>query len=85
MTQWHTYVLDWESNCSQFGLKGHDSETSTIILKSPSPRGPLGFVAWQDNQYLQLTPWGHIRWGVLDVPKGQWMEVKYLKIQPQGD
>jgi len=85
MKRWHTYVLDWGSEFAQFSLGGQDAASSNIILKSPSPCGPLGFVAWQDNQYLQLTPWGRVRWGLLDVPKTQWMELEHLQIQPQGD
>jgi hypothetical protein len=37
---------------------------------------------WQDNQYLVLTPWGRIKWGLLDVPGCQWMEVDRLEISP---
>jgi len=85
MTQWHTYVLDWGSKYAQFSLSENDAQSSSTILESPSPHGPLGFVMWQDNQYLQLTPWGRIRWGLLDTPEGQWMEVKELQIQPGGD
>jgi len=82
MTQWQTYVLDWGSEFTQFSLGGHGAESS-IILGCPSPSGPLGFVMWQDNQYLQLTPWGRLRWGLLETPDGQWMEVEELQIQPE--
>jgi hypothetical protein len=85
MTQWRTYVLDWGSEYTQFSLGGQDAHSNSAILEAPSPHGPLGFVMWQDNQYLQLCPWGRIRWGLLDVPRGQWMEVEQLQIQPEGD
>jgi hypothetical protein len=82
MTQWHTYELHWGRENSQFSVLQGDSSCQRVVLHSPSPRGPLGFVMWQDNQYLVLTPWGRIRWGLLDVPAGQWMEIDYLEITP---
>jgi hypothetical protein len=90
MAQWHTYVLHWGKEYSQFSLDGQGPESrgpysSVPILTAPSPGGPLGFVMWQDNQYLVLTPWGRIRWGLLDVPGRQWMEVDYLEILPLDD
>jgi hypothetical protein len=36
---------------------------------------------WLDNQYLVATPWGRFRWGVLDAPDEQWMEVERLRIE----
>jgi len=80
MTQWHTYVLEWERQQARFSLAGSDPASSVPLLNGPAPCGPLGFVMWQDNQYLVLTPWGRIRWGLLDVPEQQWMEIDYLEI-----
>ncbi len=80
MTLWHTYVLEWERERARFSLAGPDSRSSVPLLDVPAPGGSLGFVMWQDNQYLVLTPWGRIRWGLLEIPKQQWMEVDYLEI-----
>jgi hypothetical protein len=85
MTRWHTYELHWGTERSQFSVRGEDAESSAGILVAPSPRGPLGFVMWQDNQYLVVTPWGRIRWGLLEAPKQQWMETDYLAIVPMED
>lgn len=82
MARWHTYVLHWDGEHSHFSVAQGAAAHSTALLSAPSPRGPLGFVMWQDNQYLVLTPWGRIQWGLLDVPNGQWMEVDYLEISP---
>jgi hypothetical protein len=49
---------------------------------APSPRGPLGFVMWLDNQYMVVTPWGRLGWGLLDEPGCQWMEVDWLAVEP---
>ena len=75
MTAWHTYVLEWGLEAARFTV---DEQP---VLTAPAPRGPLGFVMWLDNQYLVATPWGRFRWGVLDAPDEQWMEVERLRIE----
>ena len=81
MTRWHTYVLDWGVKISRFSLSTA-SPHSKAFLVAPSPRGPLGFVMWMDNQYLVATPWGQLRWGLLDAEEGQSMEVDWFSIEP---
>jgi hypothetical protein len=76
MTAWHTYALEWGAERTHFSVDG-----GAVLEDAPSPRGPLGFVAWLDNQYLVATPWGRLRWGLLDVPDQQWMEVDKLVIE----
>ena len=82
MRCWHTYELHWGVTHSFFRVRAEGTESSAPILAAPSPRGPLGFVMWQDNQYLVVTPWGRIKWGLLDVPGHQWMEVENFEIAP---
>ncbi|NIV36294.1 MAG: hypothetical protein GWN58_44665 [Anaerolineae bacterium] len=77
MTQWHTYSLDWGLARAHFSVDGEP-----VLEDAPSPRGPLGFVMWLDNQYMVVTPWGRLGWGLLDVPGRQWMEVERLTIEP---
>jgi hypothetical protein len=76
MTAWHTYELMWEQERARFSVDGEP-----ILEKAPSPRGPLGFVMWLDNQTMVATPQGRFRWGLLDVPDRQWMEVDSLAIE----
>ncbi len=76
MTAWHTYVIEWGSQTAQFGIDG-----KVILADAPSPRGPLGFVLWLDNQYLVATPWGRFRYGWLAAPGRQWIQVDDLKIE----
>jgi len=80
MTEWHTYVIEWGVEWACFRVDGE-----TVLVDAPSPRGPLGFVMWLDNQYMVVTPWGRFRWGLLDVPGRQWMEVDRLVIEPLQD
>jgi len=80
-TAWQTYVLEWGIGLTRFGLVDAEGVWHQV-LEAPSPQGPLGFVMWMDNQYLVATPWGRIRWGTLDVPDRQWLEVDSLSIEP---
>jgi len=82
MTQWHTYTLDWDVEQASFRLLEDKSSQPEAILRAPSPRGPLGFVMWMDNQYLIVAPWGRLRWGFTRAPGQQWMEVDWFKIEP---
>jgi hypothetical protein len=46
------------------------------VLRAPNPpRGPLGFVAWVDNQYAIATPEGRFGFGVVQTPEPQWMDL----------
>ncbi|MBN1954496.1 MAG: hypothetical protein JW900_05525 [Anaerolineae bacterium] len=75
MQEWHSYVLEWGPAESRFAVDGR-----TVLDHAPSPRGPLGFVIWLDNQYMVVTPWGRVGWGMLDAPGVQSMEVSELVI-----
>jgi hypothetical protein len=80
MRQWHTYDLDWGREQTVFRVAPRGGAPRRV-LEAPASRGPLGFVMWMDNQYLVATPWGRLRWGLLDVPGSQWMEVDHLAIE----
>lgn len=77
MTAWHTYVVEWGEDGTCFIVDG-----KPILEDAPSPKGPLGFVMWLDNQYMVATPQGRFSWGLLDAPGRQWMEVDGLAIEP---
>jgi len=76
MRDWQTYVLEWDRQHARFTVSGGH------VLEAPAPRGPLGFVLWMDNQYLVATPQGRLRYGRLNVPGEQWMDVEHLSIEP---
>lgn len=77
MREWHTYnSLSWQAAGCTFTV---DGETA---LHTPfSPRGPLGFVCWLDNQYLIATARGRVRAGILPIPQPQWLEIAGLAIK----
>jgi hypothetical protein len=82
MTEWHTYVIEWGMHRARFSVYEEERDSIAPVLDAPSPRGPLGFVMWLDNQYMIATPWGQLGWGLLDAPGRQWMEVDLLAIEP---
>jgi hypothetical protein len=76
MSEWHQYELNWLPGDCSFAVDG-----VTILQTSHSPRGPLGFVCWLDNQYLVATNRGRFRWGVIPTKEKQWIEVADLTIR----
>ncbi len=76
MTDWHIYTLDWGTRYAHFLVDGRP-----VLEYAPSPRGPLCFVAWLDNQYAVIKPWGRFGWGLLDIMGKQWLEVDWLAIE----
>jgi hypothetical protein len=75
LTAWHEYTIEWGERTSRFLVDGR-----VVLADAPSPRGPMCFVAWVDNQYLLATPQGRIRWGVIAAPGRQWLELSELTI-----
>jgi hypothetical protein len=75
MTDWHVYVIEWDLVQARFSVDGEP-----VLADAPSPRGPLGFVMWLDNQYMVVTPQGRLRWGLLETPDTQWMQVDRIEI-----
>jgi hypothetical protein len=79
MNEWHAYELLWLPEGCRFSIDGR------VLHETPhSPRGPLGFVCWVDNQYLIATRRGRLGWGVLDTAVTQTLEVADLQIGPAG-
>jgi hypothetical protein len=76
MTQWHTYRLDWYATEVHFWV-----DERHIFQVSHPPRGPLGFVAWLDNQYAIATPRGMLRFGTVSC-ESQWFALDSVSITP---
>jgi hypothetical protein len=76
LIDWHEYQLIWRKSGCEFLLDGR------LIHQTPfSPRGPLGFVCWIDNQYMVATSNGRFRWGTLPISTAQFLEVDNLQIE----
>lgn len=73
---WHEYVIEWRGERARFLVDG------TEVLSVPEPPGgPLGFVAWIDNQYAVATPRGAFRFGTL-ASGPEWVELEFVRITP---
>ena len=81
-TAWHTFGLEWQRDTATFRV---DDE---LVLRAPrgsAPRGPLGFVTWVDNQFAVATPRGEFRFGTLDAPGKQWLELDWVEIETKDE
>jgi len=75
-TDWHTYELEWWPDLAVFRVDRVER------LRSPAPpRGPLGFVAWMDNQYAIASREGEFGFGLCEVKEEQWLEIQGLRIE----
>jgi hypothetical protein len=71
----HDYQIIWEADRVRFAVDGR-----TVLTTNRSPHGPLGFVAWIDNQYAVVTPQGQFGWGVT-ASKEQWLTLERIRIE----
>jgi len=74
-TRWHRYELLWEQESSSFFVDGLQ-----VLRTTASPRGPMGFLLWIDNQSAAWTPGGEIGYRLLPGEERAWMEVKDLQV-----
>lgn len=76
LDEWHDYGLEWRGDAVTFRVDGTD-----VLTVADPPRGPLGFLAWIDNQYAVVTPRGAFRFGLVDTGP-EWIELARLRIEP---
>ncbi len=72
----HTYTLDWRRDGATFTVDGQ-----VVHQTDRSPRGPLGFIAWMDNQYAIVTPQGRFGFGLVSVEREQALVLESVKIE----
>jgi hypothetical protein len=76
LTAWHRYVLRWERHQVVFEVDEEEVHRALI-----APAGPLGFVAWIDNQFLTLDPATGLSAGLLPVPAAQSLALRWVEIE----
>lgn len=76
--EWATYEIEWRAERATFRVNG-----ATILVAPHPPRGPLGFVAWVDNQYAVATPRGELRFGTI-ASEREWIELDSIHISADG-
>jgi len=72
----HTYTLEWLPEAVRFEVEGQRVHTAPA-----SPGGPLGFIAWMDNQYAIVTPQGRFRFGLVATDAPQWLALDQITIE----
>jgi hypothetical protein len=73
--EWRSYTLEWRAGGARFSIGDQ-----LVFTSNRAPRGPLGFVAWVDNQWMVATPRGRFGWGLTDAP-AQWMDLASIRIE----
>jgi len=73
----HSYRIDWLEGRAEFAVDGEVVHRADGVAK-----GPLGFIAWIDNQYAVVTPQGRFRWGLLAAAGAQSLKVSDIQISP---
>ena len=71
----HRYAIEWRPDSVSFSV-----DDELVLRTAPVTSGPLGFIAWVDNQYAIVTPQGKFGWGLLDVPGPQALILRDLEI-----
>ncbi len=78
LTRWHRYGIRWHRDGVIFEVDGEE------VHRAPfAPAGPLGFVAWMDNQFLIVDPDAGLSNGVLPVPALQALHIRRVEIRPE--
>ncbi|MBC6936849.1 MAG: hypothetical protein DWB42_13565 [Chloroflexi bacterium] len=72
----HTYALDWHADGLAFRVDG-----VTVHQTRHAPAGPLGFIAWIDNQYAVVTPQGRFGWGIVPVEREQALILETIRLE----
>ena len=74
--KWHDYEIEWGAERVIWRVDGK------IVLQSDMPsKGPLGFVAWLDNQFMIATPRGEVRHGLVEWPGTRALEIERIEIE----
>lgn len=76
LAETHTYTLEWQPDGATFRVDGRVTHEAPV-----APGGPLGFIAWIDNQYAVVTPQGRFRSGLLPLTQPQTLILDTLSIE----
>lgn len=77
LANWATYEILWREKQVEFWV-----DEELVLAGDHPPRGPLGFVAWIDNQYALATPETGLRFGVIQPQSEQRLEIQDLIVTP---
>lgn len=72
----YDYTIEWLPEQVIFKIDGEIVHETDL-----SPSGPLGFIAWIDNQYAIVTPQGRFGFGTVGVSHQQSLYLENVEIQ----
>jgi hypothetical protein len=75
LNEMHTYTIDWRHDSVTFRVDGR-----AVHRSSTAPRGPLGLIAWIDNQYAIVTPQGRFGFGLVPVEQEQTIVLQHISL-----
>ena len=75
LREFHSYSIDWREDRAVFAVDG-----AVVHCAENTARGPLGFIAWIDNQYALVAPNGRFGRGLLAAPGEQALELSDIEI-----
>ena len=75
-SQWHTYAIEWSPVSVGFFLDGAE-----MLRSMHPPLAPLGLVLWIDNQYAVASVEKGFGFGVLELERGQTLELEAARIE----
>lgn len=76
LDEWHTYEMEWRTKNVVFSVDG-----APVLSAAGAPRGPLGFIAWIDNQYAVVTPQGRFDFGIVPVAHEQSLLLDFVRVE----
>lgn len=76
MVQEATYELEWLPQRAIFRVNGQVVQDVPVHI-----RQPLGFIAWIDNRWAVVTPWGHFAAGTSVIPRHQILALHHISIE----
>lgn len=77
VTQWQQYTLTWHENVVSFSVNG-----GNVLETAITPKSPLGFILWIDNQFAALPPIGRLAYGTLAAHLPTSLDIQDLHIDP---
>lgn len=75
LNEQHTYSIDWLPQHVSFRVDNRLVHEAPVSIK-----GPLGFVAWVDNQYAVVTPQGQFGYGLLTTEHAQTLLLDRIQV-----
>jgi hypothetical protein len=78
LSTWHDFGIDWRRDGVDFSV---DNVAVASIPSDRTPYRPVGFVAWIDNNWLNIDAEGRYRFGRREAPGRQTLKLARVTIE----